>query len=77
MQILKVFSTENDLPKEFYNLLTKYYEGYGYKINNDTYTRYPALWDLGSEEGILEINNWIFKNGVDENDYCILIHWEW
>ena len=77
MDIVPVFST-SDIPKDIMEKLKDYYsETDQREILNDSYTRYPYLFDFG-ESPPTDIDIWFMKTiyGFCMYDY-IIIHWEW
>jgi len=79
MQRHLVYNSHEDLPKTIKEALTEYYEGTSHRpINNDTYSRYPYLFDFdGDGEPLTSLDLWFLNNGATVEDCYVIIHWDW
>lgn len=69
----------SEMTTEIRQALKSYYEGTDHRaISNDSYTRYPYLFDWEYNEIVNPIlDRWFFLSGASWNDGYVIIHWEW
>jgi hypothetical protein len=69
-----------EMPDNIRKMLINYYEGTDQRaIVNDSYTRYPYLFDWQEEYAweITRLDEWFFQNGAKIDDGYVIIHWNW
>ena len=66
-----------DLPEDIREELKAYYTGTNHReILNDTYVRFPYLFDFDDDENIL-LEKWFVEKLGDSTTEFIIIHFDW
>ncbi len=76
MERIPVFST-TDIPELIIDELKEYYAGTDHRyILNNSYTRYPYLFDFSNQD-LSDLDRWFIGRGVSILDGYIIIKWDW
>lgn len=69
----------NEMPDNIKDLLKKEYEDRSPAVNiyNDSYTRYPYLFDWNWDDDFNILDRWFFLGGASWNMGYVIIHWDW
>jgi hypothetical protein len=68
----------SEMPENIKKMLIDYYKGTDQRsILNDSYTRYPYLFDFYINCEVDELEKWFHKKMNYESVSYIIIHWEW
>jgi hypothetical protein len=77
MKMIPVFDY-NELPKDIVDKLIEYYEETDHRdILNNSFTRYPYLFDWDSNDVLNEIDQWFITQGISLKVGHVIINWEW
>jgi len=77
MDHIPVFELE-EIPGDITKRLQQYYDENGHRgINNDSFTRYPHLFDWETTDEFNEIDEWFNKKIDCVSVGYVIIHWEW
>ena len=80
MELIPVFYAMH-LPDHIKDSLLEYYKETDHRpILNDSYSRFPHLFDFYDpdieDDELQELEQWFLENGADGHAH-VIIHWEW